>query len=120
MCSRFALDTGATYTMLMPGDALTMGIDYRLLGDEVDLATAGGRTSAFQEPAELVFEDRATSRAYSYLVLLTIAPLSTEISHLPSLLGRDIINRWRIDYHPTSSELRCEVITADEVVELLA
>jgi hypothetical protein len=43
-----------------------------------------------------------------------------EAARLPSLLGRDVINRWRIDYRPTAGRLLCDVITADEVIELPA
>lgn len=115
---RFCLDTGATYSMLTAGDAGPMGVDYRLLSDELDLATAGGSTSAFVEPAELTFQDRDANTAYSYLIMMAIAAPSVGSMRIPSLLGRDIINRWRIDYHPTAGALTCEVITADETIDL--
>lgn len=117
---RFCVDTGTTYTMLMPRDAFAIGIDYTLLDDVIDVATAGGAASVFLEPVELLFTDADGPTAYSYRVMLAIAPPSTATAAVPSLLGRDVINRWRIDYHPTAGQLRCDVVTADEVVELPA
>ena len=117
---RFCIDTGTTYTTLMPTETFAVGVDYTLLEDPFEVTTAGGTSEMFVEPAEVYFEDEDARARYAYRVMLLIAPPSIETTHLPSLLGRDIINRWRIDYHPTSSELRCEVITADEVIELPA
>jgi hypothetical protein len=28
-------------------------------------------------------------------------------------LGRDVLNNWRIDYHPAQRKLTCDVISAD-------
>jgi hypothetical protein len=115
---RFCVDTGSSYTMLMPNDGFAMGLDYSLLDEELDVDTVGGETTAFLETAYLTFSDEDTPTAYGYHVVLAIAPPSVEVARLPSLLGRDIINRWRIDYHPTAGQLQCDVITADEIVDL--
>ena len=32
---------------------------------------------------------------------------------IPSLLGRDIIDRWRVIYDKSASELQAEVISSD-------
>lgn len=117
---RFCIDTGSGYTMLMPNDGVGMRLDYTLLDDEHDLDTVGGQTSAFLETAHLTFREQNSPTAYSYHVMLAITPPSIEAARLPSLLGRDVINRWRIDYHPTAGQLLCDVITADEVIELPA
>ena len=37
---------------------------------------------------------------------------------LPSLLGRDILNRWHMNYRPTENFLRFDVVDADETFEL--
>lgn len=114
----FCLDTGTDYTTLMPRDASSMGIDHAQLEDELVLATAGGAASVFLEPALVQFTDLGASRAYMYRIMMAIAAPSTGSMRVPSLLGRDIINRWRIDYHPTAEALTCEVITADETTDL--
>jgi hypothetical protein len=117
---RFCVDTGSGYTVLMPDDGLAIGVDYVKLDDEIDLATVGGATSTFLEPVEISFTDFDARAAYSYRAVLAIAPPSAETAAVPSLLGRDVINRWRIDYHPTAGQLLCDVITADEVIQLPA
>ncbi len=115
---RFCIDTGAVRTVLMPYDAFRMSIDYSELDDETNLATVGGATSAFLEPVELIFTDSVARIAYVYRVMLAIAAPSPDVIALPSLLGCDAITRWRIDYHPTAGQLLCNVVTADEVIEL--
>ena len=116
----FCVDTGSGYTMLMVRDAFRIGIDYSELADETDLATVGGATSVFLEPVEISLTDLDMRTGYAYRVMLAIASPSPETARLPSLLGRDVINRWRIDYHPTAGQLLCDVITADEVIALPA
>ncbi len=115
---QFCLDTGTDYTTLMPRDALAMGIDHTQLDDELVLATSGGAASVFLEPAFVQFTDLGASRAHTYRTMIAIATPSASIMRVPSLLGRDIINRWRINYHPTAGALTCEVITADETIDL--
>ena len=115
---RFCVDTGSGYTMLMPSDGFRMGLDYSLLDDEHHVATVGGQTSAFLEAAHLTFREQNSPTAYGYHVMLAITPPSIEAMRLPSLLGRDVINRWRIDYHPTAGQLLCDVMTADDTVDL--
>ena len=114
----FCLDTGTDYTTLMPRDASSMRIDHAQLDDELVLATAGGAASVFLEPALVQFTDLGASRAYTYRIMMAIAAPSVGIMRVPSLLGRDIINRWRIDYHPTAGALTCEVMAADETIDL--
>ena len=115
---RFCLDTGAGHTTLMQRDGLYVGVDYGKLGDEIDLVTVGGATPTFLEPAEISFTDLDARTAFSYRVMLAIAPPSSDTAAVPSLLGRDVINRWRIDYHPTAGQLLCDVMTADDTVDL--
>ena len=117
---QFCVDTGAGYTTLMPHDGLYLGVDYSTLDDGIDLATVGGATSTFLEPVEISFTDFDARTAYSYRVMLALVPPSAETVAVPSLLGRDVINRWRIDYHPTAGQLLCDVMTADEIIELPA
>jgi hypothetical protein len=83
----------------MQRDGLYVGVDYGKLGDEIDLVTVGGATPTFLEPAEISFTDLDARTAFSYRVMLAIAPPSSDTAAVPSLLGRDVINRWRIDYH---------------------
>lgn len=113
----FCVDTGTGYTTLMARDVSAIGIDETQLDDELGLVTVGGEAPVFLEPAFVQFTDAGASRVYAYRIVIAIAT-SASTMHIPSLLGRDVINRWRIDYHPTAGALTGEVISADEVVDL--
>ena len=52
----------------------------------------------------------------SYRLDLHIAQVTAATRTLPSLLGRDVLNRWRMDYDPTRSLLTFTVRTADHTM----
>lgn len=49
---------------------------------------------------------------YVYALDIEIAPPSPDALALPSLLGRDILDRWRMVYGPSYGILEFEVRTA--------
>lgn len=83
--------------MLMPRDTVPMGIDVSMIDDAINISTAGGMSRVFVEPAEAAFVDAETATRYVYRVMLTIAEPLRSTEFVPSLLGRDGINLWRID-----------------------
>lgn len=101
-------DTGADRTVLMPADGLRLGVDYTKLGPASPLDGIGGSVSASFEDAWLMFHDTDQSCFYGYHVPAAIVhPPSTAVPQsnllaLPSLLGRDIINRWRFAWDRSS------------------
>jgi len=113
----FCIDTGADMTSLMPGDGRSLGVEYSRLRGRQQTIGVGGRADNYTERALLLFTEPRRG-IHVYRLGLTIAALSPGILTLPSLLGRDVINRWRIDYHPTKGRLRCHVVSADVVVPL--
>jgi predicted aspartyl protease len=106
------LDTGADSTVVMPSDAYKMGIDYSQLRGDIASIGVGGAVHSFLEPALLVFVD---SERVEYTYNLNIRFMEdTAISRqLPSLLGRDVLNRWRIVYDPEVEGLAATVRSAD-------
>jgi len=107
------VDTGADESMLMAADALRFGVDYsQLRASPSQSVGIGGAMSSFVEDAILVFTERGTV-AYVYYLSLEIAPFSREIQDLPSLLGRDILDRWRMTYEPPARRLTFDVLSAD-------
>jgi hypothetical protein len=72
--TRFCVDTGSAFTVLMPDDGFAIGVDYVKLDDEIDLATVGGATPTFLEPVQMSFTDSDARTAYSYRVMLALAP----------------------------------------------
>jgi hypothetical protein len=111
------VDTGADATFLMPGDAITLGLDFGLLRDlDTGSVGAGGAISSYREPAVVAFADDAN--LYGYLVNVSIMAFRDDMLTLPSLVGRDLLHRWRMTYHYSASRLEFEVESADVVVPL--
>ena len=107
----FLLDTGAESTCLHPRDVSRARIPINELGGAIQSRGVGGLSAYYREPAVIFFEDRAYTRIYE--IELLIADPREGNRGLPSLLGRDVINNWRISYDPTDSTLECDVRYAD-------
>lgn len=113
----FCVDTGADRSLLHPGDGERMGIDYTKLTGETESVGVGGICHSFVEPALLVFSEPKRF-LYVYIIDLAISPPSLDIMDLPSLLGRDILDRWRMIYHPAKKRLTFDVVSADVTVPI--
>ena len=108
----FLVDTGADRSLLMPGDGRRLAIDYAELGEATSGSIGiGGRTTNFEEQALLIFSERHA--VYTYQIELAISRFNNRILRLPSLLGRDIIDRWRMVYSPSQDRLNFTVLSAD-------
>lgn len=108
----FVLDTGADRTVLMPMDGTKMGIDYDKLTRECSSRGVGGFAKNYLDAAIIAFRD-VDGTIYSYKIDLMIAAPTNDNMNIPALLGRDIINRWRINYDPIIDTLECHVNNAD-------
>ncbi|MYE23910.1 MAG: hypothetical protein F4Y01_08215 [Gammaproteobacteria bacterium] len=109
----FVFDTGADGTTLMPTDAVAMGIDYGALSRGFQSVGVGGTATTYQEPALLAFLSEDGRTAYGYRFALSIVAPSRDAWGIPSLLGRDIIDRCRVTYDRSQSELTGEVVSCD-------
>ena len=109
------LDTGADTTVLMANDAARMGIDFRNVAPSSRLASGvGGSIRLHQVSASITFSD--AENLYVYRAELAIAEPGEHNRGLPSLLGRDILNRWRLRYDAPANALEAEVASADLVI----
>src|SRR5688572_29016650 len=95
----FLIDTGADSSGLMPRDAQLLGIDYSTLTGERDAVGVGGITRSHTERALIAFEG-TDKTLYICQVEIVIPAADPEPFHLPSLLGRDILNQWSMSYNP--------------------
>jgi hypothetical protein len=106
----FLVDTGADVTFLTHDDARVMNVDYSKLSGRLPSQGIGGRSLDYAEPALLVFDD--ADHIYVYGIDLVIAAPGRATSTLPSLLGRNILDRWDIRYCPEDTRLEAEVRSA--------
>ena len=107
----FLLDTGADSTCLHQIDAERLRIPFDQLSNRSYSRGVGGRSTYFRESAFLSFGDGSLSRVYA--VHLLIAEPNENNVGLPSLLGRNIINHWYMQYDPANAMLDCTVRHAD-------
>ena len=114
----FIFDTGADFTMLMPADAATMSIDYNELNDPSSSFGIGGAAEAYVEPANIVFVNRDGDRLFGYNIQLYIQDPTPSAMHIPSLLGRDIIDRLRVTYDKSANKLLADVVSCDVDITL--
>jgi hypothetical protein len=109
----FLVDTGADTSVLMPVDAERLGVRYGQLAQTTRTTGMGGESEDFVEPASLVFrEDNDLLHVYD--IALVIARQRSELLILPSLLGRDVISRWKLTMDQSSSFLGAVIVTSDD------
>jgi hypothetical protein len=113
----FIVDTGADRSVLMPGDAMRMGIDYRRLRNRTETVGIGGTSRGYQETALLAFAEPGKC-VYVYQISLAVAQRRADLMDVPSLLGRDILDTWRMIYDPANGVLEFEVISSDHQLPL--
>ena len=95
----FLVDTGADGAIFMPTDSKKLGIRFQSLRTPTVTAGIGGSARCFTEQVVLSFSD--SKFVYSYLFPVDLAEPSISNQRIPSLLGRDILNRWRFVLEPS-------------------
>jgi hypothetical protein len=116
----FLVDTGADRTVIMPDDGrLLLGLDYSKLTGVHPSVGIGGTVEHFSEEAVLVFTEPGVA-VHFYQVEVLISPLSPELSGVPSLLGRDILNNWKMVDAPNqdTDQLTFEVVRSTLSIEI--
>ena len=113
----FLVDTGADISIINPIDGVQAKLPYNKLTNVDDVSGIGGARKIFLEPAVIVFADHpATLHRYK----LDIGILELDDSNgeqyagddIRSLLGRDIIDNWRMNYDPCDGTLEFDVVRA--------
>lgn len=107
----FLVDTGAQTTVLMPADAERMELPFHELDTPIKNLGVGGEGEAFEEPAMVAFDDGAAFKIFQ--IRLSITAPEPVLMAAPSLLGRDVLNRWSIAYDAPAKRLEAEVVSAD-------
>lgn len=114
----FLVDTGASRTLIGPADARNMGIDVASLGlDREQIHGVSGVEWCYRAEAYLAFAESDRQRLHYYPIDVLISARSAdEVERLPSLLARDILNRWSMHYvgHNPGPSLTFEIGSDDD------
>lgn len=111
----FVVDTGADRTCLIVRNLEDLEADFGVLTTlpSVPSTGFGGEQTAYLARGTLEFRDEADSYQYDMEFLV---PDSATTPALPSVLGRDILQRWRMVYDHQEGELSFTVRKADRTV----
>lgn len=99
----FLVDTGADSIIIHPSDGLKLGLPFGELHGEIVSVGIGGDHPYSLEDGVILFKDDARLREYRSEIL--IGKPSNNLNRLPSLLGRSLLNRWRVVYDPIGDRL---------------
>ena len=113
----FIVDTGADQTVLMPLDAVRLGIDYGKLRKGQPLFGVGGRCESYRESALIVFSEN-NRRLFLYEINIGIVDRKEEFMRTRSLLGRDILYRLRMDYNASKGIITFKAVSFDATIRL--
>ena len=111
-------DTGADSSILSPVDSAKMHLDHALCTpNDEPVGGVGGRVKGtYRDTAVLAFSDEDGQTTYGYVIDLLILPKTKDTERLVSVVGRDILDQWRMDYWPIANSLTFQVERADYVV----
>ena len=91
----FLIDTGADKTCIHATDSLSLGIDPTKLTNITDIGGVGGNAKYGRDVAGLTFLD-TEGKTVLEVVELHVGVLGQSPNGTPSLLGRDILSRYRL------------------------
>ena len=97
---------------MLPTDGGKMNLDYSALTPSSTMIGLGGAARVSIERAVVVFNDPGKA-IYGYNIELTIIEPNEILMGVPSLLGRDILNQWRMHYSPSTKRLLFHVNSFD-------
>ena len=106
----FMLDTGADLTLLSPADAMRMGYCF----DDMAIAPLsgwGGTVDVALEDAIVAFSD-ITAKMYGLNIGIVNRP-PDECRVMPSVIGMDLLSRWKLKWEPREDTLEIELKHAD-------
>jgi hypothetical protein len=116
---QFLIDTGADTTTITPADGKRLRVDYAKLTREDHAMGYTGASVDFICDAVVTFAEGGLVE-YQFQAELRLTkpePGLPELFMLPSLLGRDILNRWQTTFDPVAETITANVISYDRRTE---
>lgn len=113
----FLVDTGADISIINPIDGVQAKLPYDKLTNAEDVSGIGGARKIFLEPVVIVFADHPAT-LHTYTLDIGISELENsngeryEGDDIRSLVGRDVIDNWRMNYDPCDGTLEFDVVKA--------
>ena len=102
----------------MPEDGRRLGIDYsRITSWPGTTAGIGGAVRTTQREAWVNFTE-SSGAVRCYRIQLDLFPDIPELAFVPSILGQDILARWRTIHEPASGQLHARALSADFTMRL--
>jgi hypothetical protein len=112
----FCIDTGSDETVLLPVDSHRMNLDFSKLKNKTVSCALNGDCELYTVAATIQFFE-PPYRIHSYNIDLKIAPMNPKIMVLPSIVGRNILDRWSINCCRIKNRLNIKVLSADHTNE---
>ena len=109
------VDTGADTSLLTPTGLKLFRLDYTGFEGAAECFGIGGVLECFVEPAWVMLSGDKT--IYSFAVSLEIAKHRSDLVGIPSLLGRDVLDRVRLYYCSSEGLLTLEPLSPDDTFE---
>jgi hypothetical protein len=107
----FLIDTGADTTVLAEVDAKRLGVKHSKLKTQATSYGIGGPSDNYLEPAVLFLADGPTLHFYRIEVM--IVDPKPHLRTMPSLLGRDVINRLSLILNHSGNNCHIEIVSSD-------
>lgn len=106
----FMVDTGANKTVLMPKDALKLGVDFSQLGTPGKAGGVGAPAKIHIAAATVSLRDDDDEWVDHFIDLGIVEPdPEGGNKDMPSLLGRDIINDYRMIFDAQSLRIQLDL-----------
>jgi len=112
----FLADTGADRTLIMPSDFFRFGITLAQLTRKTSMNGVGGQGDGFLEEALVTFSEPGAG-LHVYQMDLVIAAPNQAIMQCPSLLGRDIMNRWCLTVDGPRQTVSAKIASSDNFLK---
>ena len=111
----FLVDTGADTTCVHPGDLTRIAgepLNWLYAGDQSLVRGLGDTVTVY--PLEVVLSFRDDLNLYMYSLTIDV-PDPEQVPPIVPILGRDVLQHWRMVYNPTGNQLDFDVQHADNV-----